>query len=902
MKTDSLGNVFYDICHPKVFEKNFEKTKSASVFSRLKEKDDEISIKGIKFDAKEFTEDIYLKTAFDDLELFLTENGISKNGYPITIKTNKGFVKEEYEIKIEKNGASITVGEREGLRRAIIKIEDMLLSNGGNLKIGVYHCKYVLERRISRCFFSPINRSPNYIDELYDDNDYYPHGFLNRLMHDGINAVWISSEFRSLIESPYITEFGEGREKRVKKLKGVIERCALYGIEVFLFMIEPMSLYEPAVLHKYPDIYKKYPQAHGNNGGGPIAFCTYSEFGEKYLADSVERGFTDVSEIAGIISITYGERVTSCANTWGEANGEWYNNCPYCKDKSLSEIVAHTVDIIVKSMKKVKPDAEFISWTYAHRGKPLNVIDEYVEKVPKEAILMQNFEDDGRVFQLEKKRFALDYYLCYAGPSDMFTFTAKLANDREKKLYAKMQICCSHELASMPYIPVPGLIYDKITRAKSLGVKGVMESWYFGNYPCFMSKAVDILGTETDYADKNDFLFSLARLYYQPKNIDIAVKSWQLFEKAYRKYPINVMFNYYGPMHDGVVWELSLIPKNKSLPRSWQLQDEPVGDRIGECLFLGHSLEEAELLIGELNKDWQRGVSVLSEMKDPTERESEQLAVARALEILFKSGLNILKFYRLRDYLGYEKGDSMEILSEMKKIVLSEIENSEEIIPLCQKYNTFGYHSEAEGYKFTPERIEKRNESLKKLLNVEFAKTKARIKKGLSPLAFYTGEEIQSVCYTVGRNGLESAVWQDFNNSVAKFRVCENKKEILIELYSDKKTGFFMSSEFRLTFPEPTLVISSDGKISLHRDAKTHQSALEENAIEYLSAFDCERVGKEENTHLIVRINKEKSKFIRFPYKMMLRATVGGDWVIDENPVRTLGKSTISAGDFGWLK
>lgn len=883
------------------FENKLKHIQSPRICFTPKKSDDEVIIKGMALNAGTFAGDRYLKTVFEDFNAFLENNGLNKSGYEIAVSIDSSFAKEEFELKVGSVGTVVRVGEREGLRRAIIKIEDMLVLGGGKLKTGSYHYKYLLERRISRSFFSPINRPPKYTDELYDGKDYYPHGYLNKLMHDGVNAVWINTSFRALIRSPYITEFGEGSEKRIKKLKRTAERCALYGIEVFLFLIEPISLYEPEVQSAYPGIYKKYPQVSGNNGGGPIAFCTYSEFGEKYLADSAERLFKQLPEIAGIISITHGERVTSCANTWGDIYGNWYNNCPYCKDKSASQIVAHTVDIFVKSMKKINPKAEFISWTYGHRGKPFGVIEEYVEKVTNNAILMQNFEDDGRVLQLGKKRFALDYYLCYSGPSDMFGFTARQAAQHDKKLYAKMQICCSHELATMPYIPVPGLVYDKMTRAKDIGVKGIMESWFFGNYPCLMSKAADILSTDVKFKDKAEFLTELAKLYFQADNAEIAVKAWQRFEKGYTSYPVNVMFNYYGPMHDGVAWDLSLKPKNFSLPRSWQLQDKPDGDRIGECLFSGHTLEEATELVTRLNDDWQKGLDYLSQLKNPTEEEAGQAAVAEALGILFKSGLNVLKFYLLRDYLGYEKGEPCRVLAEMRDIVLSEIQNSKRLIPLCRKYGTFGYHSEAEGHKFFAEKIERRIHNLEELLNTEFAEVENRIKQGLTPLEYYTGTEEGSVSYKVSRTGIENAEWQCLKDSAAKFRMCEEHDQILTELYSEEETDFLICNEFRLGFPGSTLVISRDGNISLHRDAKTHQSVLDEKIPEYLSAYSCKKADNK-GTHLMVRTDKAKSGFIRFPYKMMIRTIAGGNWVADENPVRTLGKSTISAGDFGWLK
>ena len=879
--------------------KSFEPLK---VYRTENKSDTFITAENMYLSKGEFENEYYLETVFCDFEEFLKVNLLCGKKFGVFLEKNPYFGREEFTIEIKENSCFITAGETEGIRRGIIKLEDLLVIGGGNLKKGISQYKPVLERRISRCFFSPINRPPRNLEELGDDVDYYPDGYLKKLMHDGINAIWIGSDYAALIRSPYIKEFGEGSEKRIKKLNNVIEKCARYGISVFLFLIEPMSLFEPTVTNKYPGIFKKYPQVYGNSTAGPTAFCTYTEFGEKYLKDCVERLFTNAPNLAGIISITFGERVTSCANSWPDSEGNWSNNCPHCADKSRSEIVTHTVKLIVDSMKKVKPDAEFISWTYGHRGHPYEMIKEYVEKITDKAIMMQNYEDDGRVIQLKKKRFALDYYLCYDGPSEMFRLTADYASQYNKKLYAKMQVCCSHELATMPYIPVPGLIYDKITGAKKLGVTGVMESWFFGNYPCLMSKSVEMLSYKSGFKNKREFLEKLASLYREENQVQVVADAWEYFEKAYKNYPVNVMFNYYGPMHDGVVWELALKPKNFSLARTWQLTDRPDGDRIGECLFSGHTIDEAITLSEKLVHYWNMGLKKLSLLKEFNSVENEQIAVAEGLGILFRSGLNILKFYKYRNELGYERGDKKSLLLKMKKLVKAEIQNSADMIPLCRAHNCFGYHSEAEGFKFFPEKLEKRIEYLNNLLSTEFLEVGERINNGLCPLEYYQGKEEDIKSYIAGRQGLESALWENFDDGITRFRIAEEQEKIKIEIESDTESDFFVCFEFELMFPTSTFIFCRDGKVKLHRDAKTHQSLLDEKYPEYLSKFESVSLSEKGKTHLIISGEKSKIGFTRFPFKIMIRGFYGGNWCVDPSPVRVLGKCTTSPADFGWVK
>lgn len=897
MLRTNLRDEYYDKQPPLEFINDLKKTEVYKIDKKNHAKKGEVFFDKVFINKNDFNKEENLKTAFDALNRFITENDIAGNDFSINIIKDGGIKRGSYKTTVDKNSVSIYASETDSVRLATVRLIDCAVMSGGCLKKGETVRTDVLKKRISRCFFSPINRPPKNIEELNCDIDFYPDGYLDALMHRGVNVIWITSSFASLIKSSYITEFGQGCEKRIERLNKTIEKCARYGIKVYLLLIEPISLYEESVKTFYPELYKKYPQVSGNSTAGPTAFCTFTDFGENYLKEAVINLFSSAKKLGGIISITWGERVTSCANAWPDGKGEWKNNCPHCGDKSRAEIVSHTVKIITDAMKAVSPEAEFISWTYGHRGVPFKEIEEYVKKMPENAALMQNFEDDGRVYQLGKKRFALDYFLCYAGPSRMFEFTAEKAAENKKTLYAKMQVCCSHELATMPYIPVPGIIYDKITRAKKLGVTGVMESWFFGNYPCVMDKAVELLSDDTPYKNKKEFLLTLSKLYFKRKNAATAAKAFSLFEKAYTNYPVNVMFNYYGPMHDGVVWEYALKPKNFSLPRTWKLEDRPDGDRIGECLFEGHTINEAISLCKKMSRLWALGLREFEKIDE----DNEIKRVAFALGVLFKSGLNALMFYKLRDELGYMTTKTpKKTLFKMQKIVEDEIKNSDVMQKYCKENNAFGYHSEAEGFKFFPEKLENRREKLKTLLKTEFVEVKDRIERGLYPLVYYLGEEEGVVKYKAGKT-LDCAEWQNLDDGISEFRLCVTEKTVEMEFRSKEKRDFFVCNEFKLTFPQPTYIFSKDGKVCLYRDARTHQSILDEKVEKWQSLWQVKNLSENGNTHLIVTGDKNKIGFLRLPYKLLVKTDYGAYWQKDANPVRMLGKSTTSPGDFGWI-
>ncbi len=261
----------------------------------------EIPIEKVFINDNDFTD---LDSSIDDFTAFLIYNNLNGKSTPLDIVRDESLNADEYAVSVEDNRIQISASEKEQVRRALISLQDDVVIGGGYLKKGVVNRKEMLESRISRCFFSPINRPPKNIEELSCDSDFYPDEYLNKLMHDGINAIWITSSFASLIKSSYITEFGEGSEKRIERLNKTIKKCARYGIKVYLFLIEPISLYEDSVRREFPDLYKKYPQVKGNSTAGPAAFCTFTEFGENYLKEAVKNLFLSAKDLGGIISIT----------------------------------------------------------------------------------------------------------------------------------------------------------------------------------------------------------------------------------------------------------------------------------------------------------------------------------------------------------------------------------------------------------------------------------------------------------------------------------------------------------------------------------------------------------------------------------------------------------------------
>ena len=746
-----------------------------------------------------------LETAFSDLNHFFQIAEITLSGrYKIIFEQSDTVCFEAYRLHVAADGCRIQANDSEGIRRAIYYLEDLLLGTDGPfLKKGSMDRKPWLKSRISRCFFGPIKRPPLNREELLDDVDYYPDEYLNRLAHEGINGLWLTIAFRDLCKTS-ITELAPDGEKRLAKLRRTVDKCLRYGIKTYIFCIEPcgMAPDDPILLNN--------PELKGAAvaWSGTYSFCPFSDTARKYIYDSTHWIFSQVPGLGGMINISFGERVTTCVSS------NFGADCPVCSKKTPGEIIAAALEPMESGMRDAAPEAELISWLYV----PLNgtgdpgPFDEQMidvaENLPKNVVLQYNFESGGGKEQLGKERHAGDYWLSYVGPSNLFAKISNAAASRKNAFSAKIQVCCSHEVATVPLVPVPGLLYRKYKAMHELGVSHVMQCWYFGNYPGVMNKVAGELAFETFADTEGDFLSRLAAPQWVSHTSEV-VKAWTFFANAYENYPLENMFQYYGPMHDGVVWPLHLIPANMPLAPTWKLDYGTSGDRYGECLGK-FSIEDVLALCEELSDQWSRGSDILTGLQSVFANSDvclKDIGLAEALGIHFGSGNNILKFYALRDGLLASSGSrGLEILGQMRELVLAEIESSTRMIELCKLDSRLGFHPEAGGYKYFPEKLAWRIGRLGCLLDDDFLKTRERLSSGEN---VFPEKTVKSYCCNSGlRERVADFVWQaDYADGTLKISV-ENDDES-----ADVEFRIFM--ENRPFYPPQEFVLNGTNEVEI---------------------------------------------------------------------------------------
>jgi len=703
-----------------------------------------------------------LSTAYTDLRNFLASGGIcvdDASSFTILTQLEKTDTEESYRIEIEAESCRILAGDTEGIRRGLFHVEDLMLAaEGAFLPVGAITRKPFIRRRISRCFFGPIKRPPKLRDELMDDVNYYPDEYLNRLAHDGVNGLWLTIEFRNLCRTRFTPEHGGERTQRLAKLRQTVDQCLRYGIRTYIFCIEPRSWdADDPVIQRHPEM------VGGGTYGNRRTFCTASETSRLYLEEATHSIFEAVPGLGGLINITHGERPTTCLSTTS-AVGDGSITCPVCAERQPWEILHSSLSAMERGMHSAAPDAELISWLYMPQpqGPGGNQLAPWVydipDHTPKGVILQFNFESGVVREFFGRELVGGDYWISTPGPSPRFKRIAETARQADTLISAKIQTGCSHEVASIPFVPVPSLLQRKFAAMRELGVTHTMLCWYFGNYPGLMNRAAGRLSFEDFPVDEETFLLELAQRDWGT-NAPQAVAAWRLLAEGYANYPLTNLFQYYGPMHDGPVWPLLLEPEDSMLVPTWLLGSTitrepwpPSGDRVGECVHGSHSMEcaanayslaEAVELTTCLDDAWTRGVALLTALRPTVTRQPERLrdiGLAEALGIQFRSGRNILRFYLLREQmLRLDTPQRLELLAEMRGIAEEELANGPRLIALCESDSRLGFHSEAEGYKYFPAKIRWRMDQLRELLESGFPALEATIQHGELLFPAYTG-------------------------------------------------------------------------------------------------------------------------------------------------------------------
>lgn len=672
--------------------------------------------------------------AADELRRYFHDAGISlKEGREkprIRLRATEADGGEEYTLQVDEREVLIeSTGER-GVIRGVYTLEEQLVENGGPwLRRERVTRSPWLETRILRSFWSP-----HYVDELTVDEVSYPDGYLETLSRNGYNGIWTRGYLRDIVPSSVFGEFGQDSAQRIERLQRLIERADRYGIDVYLYFCEPRALAtDDPFWERYPHL-----RGHSDIGRGQdvapqvTSMCTSRPETLAYIEESFQRLLATAPRLGGVILINASENQSHCYSRGGKTE------CPICQKRKPVDVAAEVITSIRNGVRRGSERAKVIAWTWSWKMLDPDPQTTLISKLPEDVIVMSDFERGDEIIR-RGRTFPLDEYaMSIVGPSKRFHAQMQAAQNQGRKTYGKMQVSNTHELATVPYFPIPWRMAAKWEGLRSEGVCGVMGCWIFGNYPSFSMEVTRELTWEP-HPPLAELVSRVARRIFGRDGASAAMEAWRHFGEAFESYPFATVLLYYGPVNraPAIPWTFP----GKGLPMTPSWRPGPPGDSIERYINIsgtevGRSWlgpfepDFAQACFQDVSDRWEQGISLLSDAlekshadegagyaDEPTPAQREWI-VAKAFAIHMKSTVHLLRFAQARDALeerGLSGKERARLLSECRSAVADEIVNRAEYPPLLRADSRLGFHSEVEDYFFTVHDVEASLEQLRAL-------------------------------------------------------------------------------------------------------------------------------------------------------------------------------------------
>ncbi len=578
----------------------------------------------------------------------------------------------------------------------------------------------LIEHRIFRC-----GESDFYKDEILHAAGCHTEECLESIASAGFNGIWLRAKLRELAPGNLFEPFVEDVQKRLASLKTTCERAQDAGLGVWLFCTEPLGL---SVDHPF---WKKHPHLAGHkvkvleSEPEEYALCSSQPEVQQHLQDGFGQIFSQVP-LAGVILITASEQVNNCwahvptnPRLYAYARKQYKSKeeqqvctCERCKVRQPSEVISEIVNNIYTAVQDARPEAQVVAWDWSWRFHYEAPYLQITQKLNAGVKVMADFERGGSVTRLGKKRNVEEYSLVYPGPSPRYQRHVEKTT-REHSLFAKLQINTTHELATVPSLPLVVSLYRKLSYLRHSGCLGVMACW---NFACDtntlnVSAAKDLLIREA-IPSELVWLKSLAKEYFGPNaDVDAVVKAWYGFQRAAGSYPVSgCNFLYYSPVNYALAYPLKTEFSGKLMGPSWL--SHTWGDNLDNTLGV-FTLAETITLLESLSKRWLAAANAyetsLSSCNTPASE--QEIAVAKVSGCCFRSCWNIYRWYQLR-----KDKPSSEFSDQDAMIMEDELENIKTAMVYVQQDSRFGFHQESQCYMFDKQSIQTKISSLENRL------------------------------------------------------------------------------------------------------------------------------------------------------------------------------------------
>ena len=628
----------------------------------------------------------YLKVCFGIKEV--KENAVNIN---ITITKNLPQEVCSYKgrtVEISDNKIEIKAFDGRGAAQAVYDLEDaMSEAKQPYLKKGTSSQKPLFSPRMAHSAF---------------DVDVFPDRYLVRLAKSGIDAI--------ILFVRGVNEVATGKTD----INDIIARAESYGIDTYAYCY--------CSVFKHPsdaDAEEVYSNAYGN------IFRAHPKLkGMIFVGESVQFPSKDER--------TTGRKHTEFLNEDNfpdsrPASGWWP-----CKD------FPEWVELTKKVIRKEKPDAEIVFWTYNWGWAPEKERIELIDKLPTDITLLVTFE----MFQNLPTNYGItervcDYSVAFAGPGDYFISEAKAAKRRGIRLYTMANAGGrTWDFGSMPFEPFPQQWmkrYEEMRKChEKYNLTGVMECHHFGYYPSFIT---EIEKMAFDYnSDTSENILKRAIGKFSEGQTEECLKAFDLWSRAIRLY-MPTDEEQYSAMRVGPAYPLALgifptaperLQTEKLLFGGGITEEYHLisGRKSSEGLFTLHSVRmRTEMkILSDAIKLLRQGINIFRSLNKKNKEINRLINMGEYMICCFNTDINVKKMYiyRQRLLIAATNREVKNIIDGIRKLGEREIRNAERALKIVDKDSALGYEPSM-GYGGDRAHIEWKIRQVKNMMKNELA-------------------------------------------------------------------------------------------------------------------------------------------------------------------------------------
>lgn len=623
------------------------------------------------------TQDIVVKTAAEDFVDFLkvsmgvdasvscSGNHSAPGSITLALASESGFDLKEAEGY---KGFCIQVTDRvnvygydgRGIAAALYYMEDMMcLAKAPVLKLGQIRKKPMM--------------SPLMVHSGYGLDD-FPDEHLNRIAHEGRDAILVFTWDVNKCHTGYL-DFND-----------LIARAARYGLDVYAYSF--------LVGGPHPD--EEGAEEHYTN-----------TYGRLFRECPGLKGVTMVGEVCEFKSHDPHVSKFRCRDKMTDdlPDGKIWPGWYPCED------LPQWVSLVSKCVRREKPDADIVLWSYNWGFQPEEARVRLIENLPTDITVQATFEMYDYKQLGDVKSAVSDYSLAFVGPSPYFVSEAKAAKRRGIRLYAMTQAAgLTWDFGSIPYEPMPYQWlrrYEKMREAiHKWDLRGGMDNHHHGFYPSIITKFskhaflspeepleeildkvfISEYGEECLEKVREGFrLWSDAITYYTPTEGEVCGAGrigpsypFCLYHKAT---PVNKEEAFFGSA-------IVSLDYNNSIQGSYYfISREPA-----ETVVNLRQKPELESL-KTMHRLMQQGVAVFESIPDRNDKLENVLNLGKyltcyVLTIIHAKQWNVLKC-RLNG--EFTKQGMLDIVDEMVDLLHAEQVNAREAIPYVEADSRLGW-------------------------------------------------------------------------------------------------------------------------------------------------------------------------------------------------------------------